>query len=97
MDIEKLMTEYISLKWDLESAKDKLRTVENKISSIKEKLDDAGILCDTTVSHDTCGGVVVALKSEPDNQTYYCIHCHQKGSITVEYEHDFSGYATFIS
>lgn len=96
MDIEKLMTEYIALQWKLLDAvgTEKRQSVEAELAAIKGQLDAAGVYGDSTYSHDSCGGVVVRLTSA--EQMYYCVHCHQKGDVEVRFEHDFSGYATFI-
>jgi len=96
MDIEKLITEYISLKWELLDAhEEKRQSVEDKIASIKAQLEDAGVISEATgFSHEKDGGIIVGLKSE--TPLYYCVHCHKRGDIDVRYEHDFSGYAIFM-
>ena len=96
MDIEKLITDYIALKWELLDAdKEKQQSVEAKLASIKEQLDSEGVYGEATYSHATCGGIVVRLLSAED--LCYCVHCHLKGDIEVRFEHDNSGYATFVS
>lgn len=95
MDVEKLITDYIALQWELLDAdEEKRQSVEAKLAATKEQLAGMGMNADITFSHEACGGIVVGMKStEP---MYYCSHCHQKGDVDVRFEHDNSGYATFV-
>ena len=94
MDIEKLLTEYVALKWELQEAKENPQPIQDKLAALKTQLDNEGVQGEAFFSHDRCGGMVVGLKS--DEPMYLCVHCHRRGDINVRYDHDFSGYATFV-